>query len=465
MLVVGICGRSAEDISARLSRHVTGAEFAAVGSPMEGVEVPILSMVHAASRLSRAGEPEPRMALVAVDPPRPGTELYRPLAKFLAARPDNLIVPFWLHVEPPDVDKRAAVGSWSTYQQFATHISELTGENLTVGPNAVDDPVLTTQVASTIGRWSKQRPVYRTSATPAEREKLGDGTVVTYTAVKGGSGKSTLALISANLLTNWGADTSASVILIDANLGQPVIAGLTWEVPRKDARWAVTQLEEGMPADDVLVEVAHPIASGARSARNLGSGGKIHAIVSTLAGAGRTITYQPEAMCELVAAAARKYDYVIVDAPPIDPVVSELAERFVLPATDKVVLVCDSDFSSTRNALLYYDEITGHVPGLGEHIGFVLNKLGEHSEFNASTFNELLGMYGRDTEPPWNVGAVPYDAQLKKELNTGLQLVPEIPGVDNAIARILETLLGEPEGAILPKPVPGKNFLKGLFQR
>lgn len=440
-----------------------------VATPLESVEVPMLAMVHAAAGMARSGEAEPKMVLMVVDPPAVGSEQYHPLRKFLAARPDSHIVPFWLHTEPPaDVDRRLAVGSWSTYQQLAGHISDLTGAALDVSAHTLEDPVLTPQVAAEIGRWNAQRPVYRSLASEEERERgaLGGGKVIVFTAVKGGSGKSSLALVAANLLTNWGADTSETMLLIDANLGQPVIAGLTWEVPRKDIRWAVTQLEEGMPADDVLLEVAHPIAAGTRASRNLGSGGKIHAVVSTLAGAGRTISYQPEAMCELVSAAARKYDYVVVDAPPVDPVVSAtLGERFVLPAADKIIFVCDSDFSGTKNALLYYDELARYVDGLGEHIGFVLNKDGEHGEFSLDFFSSLLAQHGRDSEKPWLLGAVPYDAQLKQEFNAGRQLVPEIPGVDDAVARILERVLEEPEGAILAKDKGGKSFLRGLFRR
>lgn len=465
MLVIGVCGQSSSELSARLSRHISGVEFVSFDSAVQTSEVPILAMVHAASKMTRQGKPDPSMVLLAVDPPPENSDQYRPFQNFLTAKADRQVLPFHLNTTP---ESRASIGTWTTYQQLADHIIETTGEYIKVADEVKDDTVLTQQISANIEQWHSKEIIYRSLASSSEREigNLGDGVVIVVTAVKGGSGKSTIALIAANLLTNWGAETSSSTLLIDANLGQPVISGLTWEIPRKDIRWAMTQMEEGMPPDDVLAEAASPIAAGARSSGNYGSHGKIHAVISSLRSAGRTIRYQPEAMYELVTAAARKYDYVIVDAPPIDPVVSEtLGERFVLPAADKVLFVCDSDFSSSENAGHYYDQITYHVQGLGDHIGFVLNKENEHREFNMQIFSEMLSAYGRETVPPWIIGSVPYIAKLKQEFNEGVKGVPEISEIDNAIARILETVLGEHEGAILSPEIANKGFLRGLFRR
>jgi len=469
MLVVGVCGPSAADIANRLSRHITGAEFVALKTPVENLEVSVLGIVHAASTFTRQGQPEPRTVLVAVDPPDSSAPQHLPLRKFLASRPDGQLLPFYLHTEPPEP---GCLDYNATYQDFADALEAASETRLNITGQAHMDPVITPQVSETMLTLRTRQVEYRSLVDEQKRSELamGEGMVIVVTAAKGGSGKSTFALIAANLMTNWAADTASSVLLVDANIGQPVLVGLTWDTPRKDIRWAMTQIEAGRSPDDVLVEVAYPIASGVRTAARQGGGGggKTHAIVSTLRGAGRKITIQPEATYQLVCAAARKYDYVIVDTPPIDPTSMEtLAEKFVLPAADELLFICDCEYQSTQNAFLFYDSITtsGRTRGLDRHISWVLNKSGEHPNFDLQMMRSLAAKHGQESSPPRILGEVPYSRKLKEELNAGLNIIPELSEVDTAVASVLGQLLGEPDGTILPQAARKKSRLGVKLRR
>lgn len=463
MLVIGVCGPSSTDISSRLERHVTGADFLSSKAASDSIEIAMLSIVHHHS-LAQVGDDETEMLLVVVDPPAKQDPKYTPLRKFLAARPKSQIVPFYLHDPPPD---RSCLTGQSTFSDFKDKMLELTGEVLDVSEETKDDPLLDAATTRTILQWENTELEYRYKLDDQQKRELnlGTGMVICFTAVKGGSGKSSLALIASNLMTNWAADRSETVLLMDCNLGQPVIASLTWEEPRKDIRWAITQIEEGADPDEALDAVANPLASGARTDLKLEGGGKIHAVVSTLKHAGRVIQLRPEAMYELVAAAARKYDYVLVDTPPIDPVATEvLAERFVLPVADEIIFVCENEFGSSRNALIYHDALTEHHQGLGDHIGLVLNKEEEHHEFDIHQLEHMCGQHGLISgSPPRVLGSVPYSGKLKRMFNEGANLVPEVPEVDVAVASILEKVLGENEGSVLPDV--GNTSKKGRARR
>lgn len=464
MLVIGVCGTSANEIAGRLARNVSQAEIISADTVDKKLGAAVLSLVYHTSKLRKSGHKPPTLVVVVVDPPNKGSKDYQPLNKLLASQPDSVIIPYYLYENSPS---QAALGGDSTFQDFCDVIRNTTGFQLEVKGDPADR-VLDMSISQTIKQWQEKELLFRSSLTDEERERhnVGAGKVITFTAVKGGSGKSSLALISANILTNWAADMQRRVLIMDCNLGQPVLVGLTWERPRKDIRWALSQIEEGVSADDVLAEVAHPLAAGAKTSRKLGGVGKIEAVVSRLEGAGKTIALQPEALYELVVAASRKYDYVVVDAPPIDPTTTRLTERFILPVSDMLLFVADSEYYSTQNAMIHYSDIAEHHSGKdwGKSAGFILNKFGEHTQFNMEQASSLASM----RDQPINIlGAVPYAKNLKESFNAGHKgFIPELPEVDRAIASILEKIL-EPEHPIASEAIvgEGKRAKRGLLGR
>lgn len=466
MLVIGITGQVSEEIASRLRRHIIGAEFLLPSTTSYSHDVELMSIAYKAAEQEQSNGEAQTILLIGIDMPDKGDELYAPYQNFLDANSNRYILPFNIRSQSSETPY-LSIGT--TYSDFIDMVHELTGYSLKISGPVHNEPVYTHAVTENFDRWSNYMPKYRGFLNTEELDAsgLGKGVVLVFTAVKGGSGKSSLSLLASNILTNWGADRSSKVLLIDANLGQPVIAGLTWETPRKDVRWAITQIEEGVSPDDVLLEVAHPIAADVSAGRrSLGSGGKINAIISTLVNAGPRISLRPEALYELVTAAARVYDYIIVDTPPIDATNSDMADKFVLPIADKLVFVCEAEFSSTKNTFLYYRSLVEETPELSDIIGFVLNKFQNKDEFTMDTLSsvaqELTSMLELGEGKPLMLGTVPFVPTMKSEFNAGANIVPEIPEINQPLAGILEKVLGEEEGTFLVKSSKARG---GLFRK
>lgn len=151
-----------------------------------------------------------------------------------------------------------------------------------------------------------------------------------------GEGKSVVALSLAEMLTAVGA----RVLLIDADVVRP---GLPQRLmPSQTGDWrkaAVTESETGL----VLLSASAPEAGG----------GDLSGVV----------------MQKVLAEARGQFDYVIIDLPPLGPVIDALS---VLPYTDASVLV--TEWGRTPRRLLR--SILEREPEMADHIvGVVLNKV------------------------------------------------------------------------------------------
>ncbi len=176
----------------------------------------------------------------------------------------------------------------------------------------------------------------------------GDGGIVGIVSVLPGEGKSTVAVSFAEML----AGSGSKVLLVDADLRQPGASRLIGST----AEFGLTDLAEGMNWRQIAQTDAQT--------------GLVSIPAHASGGSGKTNDFLSSAAMKAFLAESRKeFDYVVVDLPPLGPVVDAMS---VLPWTDGVILV--TQWGKTPRRLVR--TLIEREPELaGEVLGVVLNKV------------------------------------------------------------------------------------------
>ncbi len=178
--------------------------------------------------------------------------------------------------------------------------------------------------------------------------RTGDGRVVGIVSVLPGEGKSTFAVSFAEMLVGSGS----KVLLVDADLRQPGASRLTGS----EGEFGLMDLAEGKSWREIA-KTDPETGLVTIPANDTGAEGRTNDLLSS------------SAMQAFLAESRRQFDYVIVDLPPLGPVVDALS---VLPWTDGAVLV--TEWGRTPRRLVR--TLIEREPGLsGEILGVVLNKV------------------------------------------------------------------------------------------
>jgi succinoglycan biosynthesis transport protein ExoP len=218
------------------------------------------------------------------------------------------------------------------------------------------------QRANLIHRFLRNQVVRRGSNTPTtpfletlksgklalrSARKDGGGVVGVVSALPG-EGKTTFAVAFAEMLVGSGS----KVLLVDADLRQPGASRLISSV----AEFGLMDLAEGKSWREIAETDAET--------------GLVTVPANTSGVVGRTNDFlSSPAMQTFLAEARREFDYVVIDLPPLGPVVDAMS---VLPWTDGFILV--TEWGKTPRRLVR--TIIGREPELsGEILGVVLNKV------------------------------------------------------------------------------------------
>ncbi|MDB5585505.1 MAG: hypothetical protein JWP26_475 [Devosia sp.] len=218
------------------------------------------------------------------------------------------------------------------------------------------------QRANLIHRFLRNQVVRRGSNTPTtpfletlksgklalrSARKDGGGVVGVVSALPG-EGKTTFAVAFAEMLVGSGS----KVLLVDADLRQPGASRLI----SSEAEFGLMDLAEGK--------------SWRQIAQTDAETGLVSVPANTSGVVGRTNDFlSSPAMQTFLAEARREFDYVVIDLPPLGPVVDAMS---VLPWTDGFILV--TEWGKTPRRLVR--AIIGREPELsGELLGVVLNKV------------------------------------------------------------------------------------------
>lgn len=178
--------------------------------------------------------------------------------------------------------------------------------------------------------------------------RKGGGGVVGVVSVLPGEGKSTFAVSFAEMLVGSGS----KVLLIDADLRQPGASRLIGST----AEFGLMDLAEGKSWREIAVTDEQT--------------GLVTVPANTSGVVGRTNDFlSSSAMQAFLAESRREFDYVVIDLPPLGPVVDAMS---VLPWTDGFILL--AEWGKTPRRLVR--TLIEREPGLsGEVLGVVLNKV------------------------------------------------------------------------------------------
>ncbi|MEO8683824.1 MAG: Wzz/FepE/Etk N-terminal domain-containing protein [Devosia sp.] len=185
------------------------------------------------------------------------------------------------------------------------------------------------------------------------------GTVVGIVSVLPGEGKTTFAVSFAEML----AGSGSKVLLIDADLRQPGASRLIGS----QAQLGLMHIAEGKSWRDIA-ETDEETGLVTIPANASGGGGRTSDFLSSAA------------MQAFIADSRREFDYVVIDLPPLGPVVDAMS---ILPWTDGFMLV--TEWGKTPRRLVR--TLLEREPDLpGDILGVVLNKvdfkkLPRYSEF------------------------------------------------------------------------------------
>jgi succinoglycan biosynthesis transport protein ExoP len=175
-----------------------------------------------------------------------------------------------------------------------------------------------------------------------------DGGVVGIVSVLPGEGKSTFAVAFAEML----AGSGSKVLLVDADLRQPGASRLLGST----GEWGLTDIADNKSWRDIA-QVDEQTGLVTIPAHASGAAGRTNDFLSS------------PAMKAFLAESRKEFDYVVVDLPPLGPVVDAMS---VLPWTDGVILV--TQWGKTPRRLVR--TLIEREPELaGEVLGVVLNKV------------------------------------------------------------------------------------------
>ena len=452
MWVIGIVGRNSSILADRLERHLENMHVLADGTNGDmPLQTGILRCVDKFTERTKKTL-RPNLMLIVVDPPASGTKNFGAIDRFSSHNPDYKWMPFWYQEKPaPDWD--VFLSTESTFEDFAEAFRKLSSEPCEVQPEVARSPILTQSIFKTLNQMSDSPVIYRTNASPQSRQRnnLGEGDILSFTAVKGGTGKSTAALIGAALMTPYALDLNKRVLYLESNLGQPVAAARTWGKPPKDLMWVVTRVEEGSDPVEAVQQAIHPIGRSEEGV--LG----VDAVITstTTPGWNERIAKYHDVMYSIACASAEIYDYVFIDMPPIDRSVrDDLTDRYVLPVSDKILMISDNDAAAAGNIFTFANTLITPYPGAEfprDKMWFVLNKEGENTSFGMRQFEEIAKNV--DSENHWQLtSGVPYSKELQTLTNSGISMTLQSTDVvSQAISGVLEEVYGLASGAILPK--------------
>ncbi|MFP9135873.1 Wzz/FepE/Etk N-terminal domain-containing protein [Devosia sp. XGJD_8] len=178
--------------------------------------------------------------------------------------------------------------------------------------------------------------------------RKGGGGVVGIVSVLPGEGKSTFAVSFAEMLVGSGS----KVLLVDADLRQPGASRLIGSA----GEFGLMDLAEGKAWRDIAITDEQT--------------GLVTIPANTSGVVGRTNDFlASSAMQAFLAETRREFDYVVIDLPPLGPVVDAMS---VLPWTDGFILL--AEWGKTPRRLVR--TLIEREPGLsGEVLGVVLNKV------------------------------------------------------------------------------------------
>ncbi len=237
-------------------------------------------------------------------------------------------------------------------------------------------------IVTTTGKYSILGESYRTLRTALLLSRAGNHPKVTLiTSALPHEGKTTVAVNIAIVL----AHTGAKVLLIDADL-------------RKPRCHKVLSLKNHFGLTEILTGSANEDAVSVTKIDNLDllSSGKIPPSPSELLGSSN--------MREIIESLSKKYDYIVVDSPPVMAV----ADPIVLSAmVDGVVLVAaggQTPKQQVRAAIARLQQSRARI------FGFVLNKIKiNRFDYPYSHYSGLYNGYYNDSENPDEEGTEPQE--------------------------------------------------------
>ncbi len=265
------------------------------------------------------------------------------------------------------------------------------------------------------------------------------GNVICFSAYKGGVGKSTLSLQAGRLLADI-ADGFKKIMVIDANLGQPSLAGLiNAEVPYYTIDHMCSRINAGEDPIKVINESAYNIGENDKNNKLRFLFG-IRDNVSTSI---KNITI--ESFRKLIDAASEMNDYVIVDTSPAD-VHSGTDDAYLLSLGDYYVWIVANSVSGINQLYDYLNKSAiDKIPD--EKILIVLNKEGEVEGLTINEIEDIgamMAMHGK--ESPYKVfkKPIPYSEKIISSGAYGTtDLIIQDDDLDVVLQEILEEILGE----------------------
>lgn len=167
--------------------------------------------------------------------------------------------------------------------------------------------------------------------------RRGDGQVVLLTSSAESEGKSTLSL---SLARSW-ASNGRRTILVDADFRQP---GLTRILGLSSGRTLNRLLLSSMTANDIAGSILRETGSG------------LEVLSSEVGGSwGSDVLVGSQQFADLIRHCREKYDFVIIDTPPIGRVVDA---RIITKLADTVVFVVRSGHANQRGVMAAMRELT-----------------------------------------------------------------------------------------------------------
>ena len=450
MLYVAVVGQGAETLAGRMGRNLEKMRVVYPANPSASLQTALLNCMFSLEK--EINSKFFQMVMIVIDPPRKDSPDFDPIRNYLKVDERRYWIPFWLNETPPETEANEPhLTTTSTYGDAVKIISQVTEQPFKVDEEYENSPILTRAMVRQQYDPTRQKPgVNRYGKSKDEKQKLGLGraAVISLTAVKGGTGKSTLSLIAHRLMTEYALEHGRKALLIEADIGQPTILEAVWakSTDGKDLTWALTQIEEG----------ADPVDAMRKSVSNLvpktDDSPTVQGIVTTLRGDKEmSANFPPHLMYDLVCAAASEFDYIIIDCPPVGRVTKDsFIDPFLLPVSDSIVLVVDSNLPTITNTLEAFSVFTSPLRKESyprERTYIVINKDDKASKITSEGVRDQVAAYSGDGAE-WNIaGVVPHSEELWSHANKGVKHnIAAIPEIDAAVSEVMAEVLGiEPE--------------------